>query len=355
VREVLHFWIAAGGFMKKWLVGILACAVAVTACKKEEPVSAAPEGNAPEEAMKPAEAPTAAEAPAPAMAEKPMDAAGLVQAIVDLHNAGKYEESLKYFADDLSETWIGSPMPPIRSKADLAKVLADIKMAFPDAHLGLRRVIELSPDLAAIQFVFTGTQSGPFMGMPPSGKKVGYEIIRIAWRDGNKVKKVLTYANTAAMMSQIKPMGGMPSAPIPMQPSTTDVVKLAPANPANLEVVKKLYAAIESPTLAGFGDVAAPEIVYHDTVSGKDYAGLDGNKTALTEWKKAFPDLKIWRLCTSQTYAGSPGSREGTDRRQRWGPGSGQFGAGPCLLLRSLATLTWLTLWPGIADRRRHA
>jgi steroid delta-isomerase-like uncharacterized protein len=53
-----------------------------------------------------------------------------------------------------------------------------ILTAFPDAHWTTEELLE-DGDRIIGRWTFTGTQTGPFFNLPPSGKKVTYPIIAI--------------------------------------------------------------------------------------------------------------------------------------------------------------------------------
>jgi predicted ester cyclase len=60
--------------------------------------------------------------------------------------------------------------------------VTDFRIGFPDASLAIEQRIG-EADLVAFRFVLRGTHSGPFAGLPPTGKVAiltGADLVRIA-------------------------------------------------------------------------------------------------------------------------------------------------------------------------------
>ncbi len=298
-------------------------ALAVTACKQEAP---APEATPaavetpPQVAPAPPEAPAQPEVPAPApeaispvaappadlptaaspadvpAASSPTDtgdAAGKLTRITEAFNTGRLDDALADFADDFTQTWPGSPlMAPVRNKADLKQAWTLLRAAFPDGRLATRRLF-VDGDTWVAQGVFTGTHKGPFLGVAASGKRVGHEVLHIfKWQDG-KLKSARTYGNFAALLAQMGALH-MTRPALPAQPLQLDLV-LGAGMPANADVLKGVYASFATTDLAGYADRVTPDTVYHDFAEGKEYKGVEDNRSALFGWKQAFPDLKMDR------------------------------------------------------------
>ncbi len=77
-----------------------------------------------------------------------------------------------------------------------------IREAFPDLHITADQMIA-EGDFVAIRFTMSGTQNGPFMGAPPSGKhfKVsGIDFIRF---ENGKAAEHWGYQDELSMMQQL--------------------------------------------------------------------------------------------------------------------------------------------------------
>jgi predicted ester cyclase len=67
-------------------------------------------------------------------------------------------------------------------------VIASLRRAFPDFHLEIQDLV-VSGDTAWARMVATGTQDGPFMGHPPTGRRMRidvFDIVRV--EDGRMVE-----------------------------------------------------------------------------------------------------------------------------------------------------------------------
>jgi steroid delta-isomerase-like uncharacterized protein len=115
-----------------------------------------------------------------------------------------------------------SEMPPeIKSTGvEAVKEMSRMhKAAFPDSKTTVH-VMGIAGDTVLAYFTTTGTNSGPFMGMPATNKTISFEgvdIIRV--KNGMAVEHWGVYDNLK-MMQQLgmMPPPPPPSAPAPMRP-----------------------------------------------------------------------------------------------------------------------------------------
>ena len=104
-----------------------------------------------------------------------------------------------------------TPWPGYGTNRDEVKrALSDFIIAFPDLHMTVDDVIAQG-NKVVIRSTFSGTNSGEFMGMPPTGKRVtdigGIDIIEVK---GSKLGDHWGYVDTTSMMTQLgllPPMG----------------------------------------------------------------------------------------------------------------------------------------------------
>jgi steroid delta-isomerase-like uncharacterized protein len=103
----------------------------------------------------------------------------LVRSYYEALNTGNVSALDQFFASDykryLSAT--GTPLNADGQKKRLAGLLA----AFPDLQLTVDNIIA-EGDYVAISLTARGTQQGPLLGIPPTGKSItvsGFEVIRI--------------------------------------------------------------------------------------------------------------------------------------------------------------------------------
>jgi steroid delta-isomerase-like uncharacterized protein len=75
--------------------------------------------------------------------------------------------------------------------------------AFPDLSFEIASVAENGNGLVAAQWVMTGTNSAPFMGLPPSGKKIrliGADFIQV---ENGKIRSVVGYFDSGELPRQL--------------------------------------------------------------------------------------------------------------------------------------------------------
>jgi len=83
------------------------------------------------------------------------------------------------------------------------------KAAFPDAHGTIEnRIVAGNP--AAGEVVWTGTTTGVFHGMPPTGNSVRIRAVVTLREEGGKIAFLRHYLDIAGMLTQL---GMLPSAP----------------------------------------------------------------------------------------------------------------------------------------------
>jgi len=82
------------------------------------------------------------------------------------------------------------PYAPLREGHEAIRGMVERAWeAFPDYHEELHYVIGEGPFVVA-RFTISGTQSGPWGVLPPTGKRVSFdEIVRLELRDGRVVRQ----------------------------------------------------------------------------------------------------------------------------------------------------------------------
>jgi steroid delta-isomerase-like uncharacterized protein len=122
--------------------------------------------------------------------------------IDEVFRAGRFDAVDELVTDDFTaHTW--GPMQPGRDglKAAIERVSAGLS----DATMIEDVVAE--GDRVAVRLTSAATQSGPFMGMPPSGKR--YEIGEIHWfriRDA----RIAEHWHQADFLGMLRQLGAMP-------------------------------------------------------------------------------------------------------------------------------------------------
>ncbi len=122
---------------------------------------------------------------------------------------GRYETVDELLADDfVAHTW---PSPTGNPRNDLKAAIDRASAGLAGATFRIDDMIA-EGDRVAARLTTAATQVGPFMGLPPSGKR--YSIEEIHWfrlRDG----KVVEHWHQFDQMGLMRQLGAMPDARVP--------------------------------------------------------------------------------------------------------------------------------------------
>lgn len=83
------------------------------------------------------------------------------------------------------------------------------RSAFPDFNVSIDDIIAEGDKIVA-RTTWNGTQKGEFMGIPPSGKRVSFDVIDIVRISGGKFVEHWGVMDTSALMQQL---GVIPAPP----------------------------------------------------------------------------------------------------------------------------------------------
>jgi len=139
-------------------------------------------------------------------------------AVNDMFNSGKMDDMGKYCADNMVDHQLFPGQKP--GLAGVKEAMTNFRAAFPDLKFTTNHIIADSNMIWA-QYTMTGTNTGPMMGMPPTGKSIkidGMDLIRL---ENGKCVEHWGYNEGRKMMEQL---GLMP----PMGPPPADGGKMAP-------------------------------------------------------------------------------------------------------------------------------
>lgn len=134
--------------------------------------------------------------------------------------------------DALTSDRVALRSPPPGFTPDKQGILDSARLmheAFPDQEIKLDHVIA-SKDQAACHFTISGTHTGDFMGLPPTGRRVqieGVSIVKV--RDG-KVVEDITEIDAMGLMDQLgapSPLDNAPHAAGGQQQATTESSSVA--------------------------------------------------------------------------------------------------------------------------------
>ena len=105
-----------------------------------------------------------------------MDLAATARRFYDLLNAGDIDKFGEALADDFVEHEVTPGLAP--TKAGVLDFFRMYRAAFPDMRMDAEDVLT-SGDKVVIRARVTGTNKGPMLGMPATGKRMDVQLIDI--------------------------------------------------------------------------------------------------------------------------------------------------------------------------------
>jgi steroid delta-isomerase-like uncharacterized protein len=179
--------------------------------------------------------------------------------------------------------------------AETEKALASYYAAFPDLKLTYTRAIGKG-NLAALEWVFTGTHQGELMGQKPTNKKVGYRgVSLVTFAPDGKVKRESTYFDMGTMMGQLG-LGpkGQPVRPAEAAPTTpTEYFFAKAADDPGDAAARTWFAAATTGDAKKLAALATDDVVVSNQYMPADAKGKKLLEKETAEGTKAFVDQKI--------------------------------------------------------------
>ena len=139
-----------------------------------------------------------------------MDHAATMRRAYDLINAGDIDGFGELAADGFVEHEELPGLEP--TKEGVISLFKGYRAAFPDLHMAVEDVIA-EGDRAVARVTTTGTQTGDWMGMPASGRRVEVKLIDIMRFDDSG--KISEHWGVMDMLSMLQQLGVVPE----MQPA----------------------------------------------------------------------------------------------------------------------------------------
>ena len=137
-----------------------------------------------------------------------MDHETTIRRFYDLISAGDIDGFGRQLADDFAERETLPGFPP--TKAGVLEYFRTLIAAFPDLRMVPEDVI-VSGDKVVARVRVTGTQKGPFLGIPATGKQVDVPLIDIIRFGGDgRAQEHWGIVDQLAMMQQL---GAIPTGP----------------------------------------------------------------------------------------------------------------------------------------------
>ena len=128
--------------------------------------------------------------------------------ILDLVSAHLSSRDINLFAKD-AEFRFMSQSEPLRGRQAIDVILSLLfKEMFSEVRLEPFNLVAIQ-DGAMAEFIFYGTNTGPLMGLPPTGKKVTVPMVAVYEVRGSQITRVRLYFDGCSMSRQL----GLPTAP----------------------------------------------------------------------------------------------------------------------------------------------
>jgi predicted ester cyclase len=100
-----------------------------------------------------------------------------LQDVINEHNGG---DAANFLTPDMQ--WYGGTVGTVSGRANVAGLFAGVVAAFPDAHITIDDIFGQG-DQVVVRVVISGTQEGPILGIPATGRHVqwdGVDVYRLS-------------------------------------------------------------------------------------------------------------------------------------------------------------------------------
>ena len=266
-------------------------------------------------------------APPPPPASPPVKTADervqLYRACWDQFNNKDWDRFQNCYAEHAVSEAVDSNPPSTTGRAAIIERGKVESAAFPDRR-GEPRVVLLNGDRLASLALYTATNTGPLppgpdgKAMPPTNKSIGMLVAHTIELDptGARAVREATYVDEGTMMAQL---GLSPAPARPAEKPTGAAAKVVIAKDddrerANIEVVRRSFAALNAHDVKGVVETMAPNYKAMDIGVPKDQ-DRNAAMTSLKELFTAFPDVKITpvTMWAAGDYVVVTGTFEGTN------------------------------------------
>ena len=121
--------------------------------------------------------------------------------LTELWNTGNSELVAQVYADNVERIDPNSPQP-IHGREQIANYIAEVHTGFPNFKLEIKeRMIE--GEKVVSEWACTGTHSGVFQGIPPTGRRVTILGVSLNWVQGGKIITERAYFDRLSMLQQL--------------------------------------------------------------------------------------------------------------------------------------------------------
>lgn len=236
----------------------------------------------------------------------------LAEQYIEGMNKGDIDLTMDVFADDFVDHQVvpgGATMG--NTKNDVRNAHQMLKDSFPDVQFALEDVI-IEGDQVVMRVSGEGTQTGPFFGIPASGKHIKWTGVRLLRYANGKFAEGTSELDQVGILQQ---MGVIPTPPVFYDTE------------GNKAVVQQLVEGLNAGNIDIYDDYMAPDVLSYLESDPKPAKGTKALKMADGFMHGAFHDLT--RTIESMTASGDKVATrlrfKGTHSGAYMGvPGSGQ-------------------------------
>jgi steroid delta-isomerase-like uncharacterized protein len=107
-----------------------------------------------------------------------------LQDVINEHNG---DHAINYLNPDMQ--WYGGTVGTVTGSANVAGLFAGVVAAFPDAHITINDIFAQG-DQVVVRVVVSGTQEGPILGIPASGRFVQWDGVDIYRLSDGKISNI---------------------------------------------------------------------------------------------------------------------------------------------------------------------
>ena len=107
-----------------------------------------------------------------------------LQDVINEHNG---DHAASYLNPDMQ--WSGGTVGTVTGRANVAGLFAGVVAAFPDAHITINDIFGQG-DQVVVRVVVSGTQEGPILGIPASGRHVQWDGVDVYRLSHGKISNI---------------------------------------------------------------------------------------------------------------------------------------------------------------------
>jgi steroid delta-isomerase-like uncharacterized protein len=106
-----------------------------------------------------------------------------MQDVLDQHHG---DHATRYLTQDMA--WHGGTVGTVAGRDNVAGLMTAVVTSIPDLHASVQDIFGQG-DKVVVRLVVTGTQKGPLLGIPASGRPVRWDAIDLYHLQGGKISE----------------------------------------------------------------------------------------------------------------------------------------------------------------------